>query len=155
MNKLCSDNIFNILSFLDYNNKNYIVNKEFNKANDYLKELWNNKFIIFKNLRDEWIKRNPYNKTVKLYQLRIECETLRKKLLIFLLDKELGKDLTMFNVWVNMYNDSVKRYNKLKNQKNNNLIQYNTRYLSPVIDNTTSNFRDSFNGWGDNYDYEL
>ena len=157
MNKLCSNNIFNILSFLDPTNKNYIVNKKFDTINGRLLNIWTIKFLTFQALKTGWIQRNPKNKMVKLYRLRMQCEMMKKKIVEFLVNKKMEDDLVMFNIWVNMYNDYIKRYNKLSKQKNKkiNSIQYTNRYLSPIVGNTSSDFSDDFNGWGYNYDYEL
>ena len=155
MNKLCSNNIFNILSFLDPSNKNYIVNKQFDTVNGRLLNIWSIKFLTFQALKTGWIQRNPKNKIVKLYRLRMECETLRKSLLEFLSNNKMDSDLTMFNIWVNMYNEALKRYNKLKKQKHTPAYETTNRYLSPIVGNTSSDFSDDFNGWGDNYDYQL
>ena len=154
MNKLCSNNIFNILSFLDPCNKNYIVNKQFDTINGRLLNIWSIKFLTFQTLKTEWIQRNPKNKMVKLYRLRMECETLRKSLLEFLSNKKMEDDLVMFNIWANMYTEAIKRYNKLNKQKNKktNSIQYTSTYLNPEVRNTSSDLRDDFNGWGDNYE---
>ena len=50
MNKLSSNNIFNILSFLDPTNKNYIVNKQFDTINGQLLNIWTSKFLTFQTL---------------------------------------------------------------------------------------------------------